>query len=390
MSQTGSTKRFWLMWGVGLAVVMVAVTFAVMRFLAVQQIEQAGHRFMLLNSLRKQALVEYLETAKTELTFWSLNADLQNKQAELVRRWQAYAANRGSPGSKLREVYVTNNPYADGMRRELDDAGDGSRYSELHAQLHPLAKLFVVERGYYDFFLISPEGDILYSVEKEADFGTNLSTGPWRHSGLADVYQRALALALDDAVVISDLGAYGPSGYAPAMFMARVMKDRQDEILGVLAFQLPTDSIRNIMQFHAGMGDSGETYLVGEDRLMRSPSRFSEQSTVLKQKVTTEAVERALNGERGVMITADYRGVPVLSAYDSEKIDAVRWAILAEIDRDEVLRNAAQLYPQIAGLMAFLYALAMASLWFLRSPGTGADDYAGGIDADNDYTDLPG
>jgi methyl-accepting chemotaxis protein len=174
------------------------------------------------------------------------------------------------------------------------------------------------------------------------------------------------------------------------MFMARAMRDPQGAVLGVLAFQLPTDTIRNIMHFRSGMGESGETYLVGEDGLMRSPSRFVGASTVLTQKVETEAVIRALNKERGVMVTADYRGVEVLSAYDSESIGDFRWAVLAEIDRDEVLRDAAQRYPQIAGMMAFLYLLAMGSLWFLRSGDTVADDLAGLPEADPEYPDLPG
>ena len=66
--------------------------------------------------------------------------------------------------------------------------------------------------------------------------------------------------------------------------------------LGVLALQLPSDTIAEIMHFTAGMGDSGETYLVGPDLLMRSDSRFTEDSTILETTVDTGTVKLALAG----------------------------------------------------------------------------------------------
>lgn len=384
-------QRFWFSAALALAVVFAALSYGLAQHLSERALERAAARLQLLNTLRKQALHAYFETAETELTFWSLNPDLLDKQVELVKRWKNYAETRGDPGARLHEIYVKANPFSAGERAQLSDAGDGSRYSELHAELHPLTRRFVFERGYYDFFLISPEGNVFYSVEKESDFGTNLISGPWRDSGLADVYRRAVTGASDQAVAFSDLSSYGPSADEPAMFMARAMKGPEGELLGVLALQLPVGRIQSIMQFDAGMGDSGETYLVGEDRLMRSDSRFSPQSTILKVSVETKAVEHAFKGERGSMITPDYRGVPVLSAYDSIRIDQQRWAVLAEIDEAEVLWDAAQSHPQISGLMVLLYALALGSLWFLRLEDLPQEEVAGGVSMpDNEFPDLPG
>ena len=93
-----------------------------------------------------------------------------------------------------------------------------------------------------------------------------------------------------------------------AMFMARAMIGPEGRILGVLALQLPTERIRSIMQFTAGMGESGETYLVGPDLLMRSNSRFSSHSTVLQQQVDTPTVRRALAGVAEVDTLGDEPG----------------------------------------------------------------------------------
>lgn len=382
-------KRIWLWSALVLGLIVAAIGFGIAQHLTGEALERASSRLQLLNALRKQALIEYFETAKTELTFWSINEDILSKQTEMVKRWRAYADRHGDPGARLHQIYVEANPFDAGQRAQLSDAGDGSRYSELHAELHPLARRFVVERGYYDFFLIGPDGNVFYTVEKEADFGTNLLTGRWHDTGLAEVFRRAREAADSQDVAFSDLSPYEPSNGEPAMFMARAMKNDEGELLGVLAFQLPVDRIRAIMQFHAGMGDSGETYLVGEDRLMRSDSRFSQASTALKVSVETQAVQRALDGDRGTMIMPDYRGVPVLSAYDRVGVDRYRWAILAEIDEVEVLHDAAEAYPQISGLMLLLYALGLGSVWFLRLDDLPQVEDAGmAAQSDTDFPDM--
>jgi class 3 adenylate cyclase len=110
-----------------------------------------------------------------------------------------------------------------------------------------------------------------------------------------------------------------------------------------------------------GLGKTGETYLVGQDYLMRSVSRFlvetpaeylqqlrslgvdeatltrihQYETSILEQKVHTKAVEAALTGQQGTQIVRDYRDVPVLSSYAPLQIDGMSWVILAEIDLAE-------------------------------------------------------
>jgi hypothetical protein len=232
------------------------------------------------------------------------------------------------------------------------------RYDEVHAALHDVAEEFVSGRGYYDFFLIDETGNIVYTVMKEADYATNLVDGPYRDTGLASVFQRALQDATG-GVHISDFERYAPSGDEPAIFAARRMVDADSKPVAVLVLQLPTAKIMDIMQFNAGMGESGETYLVGQDYLMRSDSRFSDASTILRTRVDTDTVSRALDGQKGVDFTADYRGVPVLSAYDSLDVDGFRWAVMAEMDEDEVRSETSGMGGVFAAFGAVIYGLAL-------------------------------
>jgi signal transduction histidine kinase len=112
-----------------------------------------------------------------------------------------------------------------------------------------------------------------------------------------------------------------------------------NQLIGVVAIEIEIEAINAIMfenNPHNGLGESGESYLVGEDFLMRSTSRFHDNS-VFKTLVKTLGVQRALNGETGTDEIPDYRSVSVLSSYSSVEIPGLKWAILAEIDEKEAM-----------------------------------------------------
>jgi len=308
---------------------------------------------------------------------------MREVQSSLVDIW---ADTRDAEvAAQVRNSYVDANPNPVGFHLNLDDAQDGSAYSAIHLQLHQRAKMFVTERGYYDFFLISPAGDVLYSVEKEQDFATNLESGPWSESALAQVYSRAKIERKEGTVSISDMQSYAPSDGAPAIFMGTAMHDAAGEFLGVVVFQLPTDRIMGIMNYTSGMGETGETYLVGQDKLMRSDSRFSDESTVLLQRVDTPTVERALQGGRGADFVQDYRDVEVMSVYLPMQVGDTQWAVMAEIDREEIELGAAQERPAMSGVLSFVYALSLWSVWYWRSRQLDDD---GGQLAGMDFADI--
>ena len=149
----------------------------------------------------------------------------------------------------------------------------------MHRKHHPLFKQYLAKFGFYDIFLIDVEnGRIIYSVFKEIDFGTSLLTGPHKNSNLARAFNAARVSTDPDFVSVVDFESYTPSYGAPAAFMASPIIDNGHTI-GVLAFQMPVDQINDIMTSNQGwknvwLGNSGETYLVGTDKLLRNQSRF--------------------------------------------------------------------------------------------------------------------
>ena len=237
---------------------------------------------------------------------------------------------------KARELYITNNPYPSGKKLEYYDAKDGSAYSNLHAKYHPFYKRFLEEYAYYDIFLVDGEtGDVLYTVFKELDYGSNLVSGTYNTTNIARLFKDINSSGVTGNVAkLVDFESYAPSNDDPAAFIASPVYDG-DKKIGAVIFQMPINKIDAVMQERSGMGETGETYLVGLDRLMRSNSRFSEKATILANKVDTHAVKEAFEGKTGCKVIKDYRGITVLSAYAPFDALGLKWAIVAEIDKAE-------------------------------------------------------
>ncbi len=314
---------------------------------------------------RKNALGDYLGSIEQDLRSMA-SSTLTRDMIQSFKT--SYAAFGGNAEAELQKLYITDNPHPTGQKENLDVAGDGSSYSAMHARFHPSVRKFLRERDYYDIFLFDTEGNLVYTVFKELDYATNLVTGKWRDSGLGKVFRAARDNPKEDFLTFDDFAAYAPSNGVPASFIASPVLDSGGALLGVVAFQMPIARINSVMQQDAGMGESGETYIVGSDFLMRSDSRFSKESTILQTKVETTTVKEALAGKSGVRVVPDYRGVPVYSAFEPIDYHGAKWAVLAEIDEVEVLQPVTTMRNLILALVAVVIAVAVAAgVWFGRA-----------------------
>ena len=264
--------------------------------------------------------------------------------------------------------YISNNKHPNGSKSLLDDTKDGSRYARIHTENHPIIRNYLEKFGYYDIFLIDNKtGDVVYSVFKEIDYATNIHTGAHKDSGLARVAKAAASARLKNKVFIDDFAQYLPSYGAAASFIASPIFDGND-LVGVLVFQMPVDEINKRLLVKEGLGESGEVYLVGSDNLMRSQSRFSEENTILAQKIESATANAAIAGGAGVEITPDYRGVNVLSAFSPVSIQGLDWVILAEIDEEEAFRAVDSLRTAILITMVIAVAfILLIAILFVRS-----------------------
>lgn len=282
---------------------------------------------------RAVGLENYFKSISEDLGIVAENPTVKSALKDFTAAWHTMS---GSQVSTLQRLYISQNPHPTGQKDKLVDAGDGSRYSAAHTRYHPWFHKLQQDREYYDIFLFDTEGNLVYTVFKELDYATNMHSGQWSDTDLANVYRDSTANPRAGYVAFYDFRPYAPSFDAPASFISTPIIDDDGTVLGVLAFQMPIGRINAIMGNVEGLGESGESYIVGSDYLMRSDSRFSDETTILVRRVEGDTVKAAIGGDKGVREIADYRGVPVMSAYRPFEFEGTKWALIAEIDIEEL------------------------------------------------------
>ncbi len=248
-----------------------------------------------------------------------------------------------------------------------------------------------------DLYLISNEGIVVYNADKGPDIGTDLRRGQWKESGLAQAYTKAEQEAADK-VILTDFEAYTPNRNIPAAFVSTAIKN-QDRRLGILVFRLGIEKINNVMTsyqdwYYRGLGSSGETYIVADNKTLRNESRFflENPGAYLKtlastglpdsmieqirhsgtciniQKIDTKGATAALSGQSGTDIFPDYRHIPVLSSYKPLDIQGLHWAILSEIDVQEAFSHITAIRNSLAGwILGLFVCISIFSLVFART-----------------------
>ncbi len=305
----------------------------------------------------------------------------------------------GAAANYLQYEYLVKNPHPAERRRLLDDAGDGSSYSKLHATYHPLMRAAATLLGFDDFMIADTKsGRLIYTVDKEVDFTTSTLEGPYRKANVAAAVARCAGSADRSAVCLEDFGLYAPAGGEPTAFMAAPVID-EGIVIGVLIAQLSDNEIDKVVNGgrqwrHEGFGATGEAYLVGPDNLVRSAPRafyenrdryFAElkavgaseaemdtirrfDTPVLIQRIDTKASRSALAGVEGTGEIIGYRGIPTLASWGPLSISGLRWALIAKIDSAEAFAPVYRLRQDLAivGGLALLVVI-VTSGWLSRT-----------------------
>lgn len=271
----------------------------------------------------------------------------------------------------LQRVYIVDNPFPLGEKDKLVDAGN-SEYDGVHRKYHNAFRNYIVDFGFYDIFLVDLKtSDLVYSVYKELDYATNLLSGPYSDSGLGVAFKKMKTRLQGENTdpIFIDYEPYLPSYNAPAAFISHPVF-AQGEAVAVLIIQLPLDQITQVMGQADGLGKTGESYLVGTDKRLRSDTFFNDDFTVessFKNNITinTPLIESALNGDtKGVnsgIITRNYNDEATLATFQSlEIMPGVTWFVVVEQHISEALatvRNLEKIYflLSIALLGAVLY-----------------------------------
>lgn len=138
-------------------------------------------------------------------------------------------------------------------------------------------------------------------------------------------------------------------------------------VVGIVLVQENFQKIQSILRETTGMGSTGESYLVGPDKRMRSASRFFPNSLPGEILVDTDPARNSLKGIEGKGITKDYRNICVLSVNRLIENSDIRWAIMSEIDEDEAMQPIRRLRNYLLIITFIVMILAVAITYFLSS-----------------------
>lgn len=299
-----------------------------------------------------------------------------NAQTYLQARYTASVASRGDQNA-------------------IGDARDGGAWSAADARFNDYFSEIVTRFEYQDAVLLDTRGNVVYSVDKGVDLGTNILTGPYRESNLRDAYQKALGANVIDFVWITDYEPYQPHLNAPTAWLVSPV-GTEGRIEGVLALPMPISKINRIMTADrrwdtAGMSTTTETYLAGSDHLMRSDSRvFLEDpkkyereavsagtppdvvtkaiqlgGTTLVQPVADAGLRAAQRGQSGMSTGTSYLGNRELQAYAPLTVphSDLHWSVLATRDESEAFTRMASFTKAIVlTIAAIVFVICMTAM----------------------------
>jgi methyl-accepting chemotaxis protein len=207
----------------------------------------------------------------------------------------------------------------------------------------PIFKNFIQTYKYRDLKLISPEGKVIYSVLRGDDYQQDLRQGVWREQLIG----RMVSASLDTRKsAISDLAINPQTGEPSQFLISPVISD--DELIALLMLELPIASLNAVMHTRQGLGEAGETYLVGADNLLRSDSvRFAQHQVLRTTKqasaLSGEAITLALQNQQGRLAEAGLDNQPALKAFVPLEFDGQQWALIAEMDQAQALAPVREL-----------------------------------------------
>ena len=325
------------------------------------------------------------------------------------------------PGRYVQYHYIAAQPADE--RAEVVDAEDGSTYSDVHARHHEFLSELATTIGATDLLLLGNDTrDVIYSVSKRVDLGTDGFDGPYGDAGLGRALTKLAGVAVDEST-LSDTMFYLPDSSAPVVHAATTVR-LGSGVVGALVLVVPVEGLTSIVTANQnwdllGLGDTGEAYLVGADRLLRTVPRpwFEDSeaylerfldvtgderaaelmrftgSPVLIQGVDNAVIDEALEGDVAIGRVNNYLDRATLASAQPLDVGGLGWIVVTEQgvgeSRDELMRFVWSVLILLAVLLTVLAAVGAVLARQLARPVKPLVDTAGDI-AEGDYeTHVP-
>jgi GAF domain-containing protein/HAMP domain-containing protein len=219
-------------------------------------------------------------------------------------------------------------------------------------------KKFVDQTELFEaLFLLNSKGDIFISSHKNL-LNLNQASEPYFIEGLKNTYLTSLS----ETPLLNKANGSASDGNPFTILLSTPVVNADGEVLGVLAGQASLKKLSEIMSERAGLGKTGETYMISPKLELITESRFSGFVTGEKYRFD-DILQQAINERKSGKATyRGYRGITVLGVY--------RWQpnfpllLIAENEQSEALMSTYQTLGLNLGVAAIAAMLAVGAGWY--------------------------
>ncbi len=301
--------------------------------------------------------------------------DAQDPAALWAFFGKTYPASPGKPtiepadtesARRLQELYVSENPLLPNQPGRDDFLGaDDSAYTRVHREHHKYLQYLRDSDRVNNIMLVDAASRrIVYAVKKHADFQASLDGPLLRGTNLQTTVERALKGSTN----IVDFQRFAPAFNFPVAYVSAPIRDERGEIIGCVVAQININEINRILSGdknwkNEGLGETGDTHVLGADRMLRNDSRALIQhkeslirdlrargvkpeeidyirrknTTVLAYALDTPAAFAVTEDRSGFQETYGFNRSRIFVAYAPLEIEGLDWGIISRRDVNETL-----------------------------------------------------
>ncbi|MFB2550410.1 methyl-accepting chemotaxis protein [Ensifer soli] len=267
-----------------------------------------------------------------------------------------------NPTATLKDRYVAKNPNPEGQRA-LYDTARVDTYDSNHAKYHPLMRAQAAEQGYADIFLIDSRGNVVYTLQKNTEYGENAKDGTLKDTPLGAVFAEASASDDKNFFVFTGFAPYGASKMtasymAAPLFMGSVK-------VGVIAVLLPNTRLNQMFSNRTGLGETGETVLTGSGGSLVTDSSLTPEDDAGAVSLDLSAMSATGQGDMTTGSLAGYRDMTSIAAAVPLTFAGKTYSVVALLGEGEAFSALVETSKAIliAAVVLFLAAAAAAVMF---------------------------
>lgn len=237
-------------------------------------------------------------------------------------------AQKAAADASVISFFDVNRQYADALNKGPVPDALTERVLELREEFnHYYLENYL---SFYDLLFVNLQGDVFYTIRKEADLNRNLLRDDPQKSPLA----RCLRTKPRGEAFV-DFHDYGPTS-KPAAFFVEPVRSQKARI-GWIVLQCNIGKVNTIFAWNEDLGQTGETFLVNQEGFMLTESNFVGDSTILKKRLDDRNIQAKFSEGRGHRTVTDYRGCRALTSFEVVRFMGAKWLVVAKKDRDEII-----------------------------------------------------